>query len=88
VPTYSFFWSNIPTFFAPFSDLTLAAGQIGYSPAAAAAAAQLSAASSASVAAAAPAAAAASLAAAQAAAAQGAPGKAKSSLSLGLISGR
>ena len=68
--------------FAPFSDLTLA-GQIGYSPAAA----QLSAASAAAAAPAA-AAAAASLAAAQAAAAQAAPGKAKSSLSLGLISGR
>ena len=67
--------------FAPFSDLTLA-GQIGYSPAAA----QLSAASAAAAAPAA--AAAASLAAAQAAAAQAAPGKAKSSLSLGLITGR
>ena len=63
---------------APFSDLTLG-GQIGYSSAAA----QLSAAGQ-------PAAAAASYAAAQAAAvaAQAAPGKAKSSLSLGLISGR
>ena len=66
---------------APFSDLTLG-GQIGYSSAAA----QLSAAGQPAAAAAA----AASYAAAQAAAvaAQAAPGKAKSSLSLGLISGR